>query len=73
MLSFLELCDDDFVCTLQKYNFECVKEGETLVEGPRNYPDGMWDYNILVPLNDKLPPKTEKEVNVATANVSTKK
>ena len=33
----------------------------------------MWDYNILVPLNDPLPPITEEEVNVATATVSTKK
>ena len=33
----------------------------------------MWDYNILVPLNDPLPPITEEEVNVATATISTKK
>ena len=33
----------------------------------------MWDYNIVVPLNDPLPPITEEEVNVATATVSTKK
>ena len=73
LLSFPELCDDDCVCTLRKDNFECVKEGETVVEGPRNHSDGMWDYNILVPLNDPLPPITEEEVNVATATVRTKK
>ena len=68
-----ELCDDDCLCNLRKDNFECVKEGEVVVEGPQNHSDGMWDYNILVPLNDPLPPITEKEVNVATATVSTKK
>ena len=56
-----------------KDNFECVKEGETVVEDPRNHYDGMWDYNILVPLNDPSPLITEKEVNVATATVITKK
>ena len=60
LLSFPELCDDDCVCTLRKDNFECIKEGETVVEGPRNNSYGMWDYNILVPLNDLLPPITEK-------------
>ena len=50
-----------------------VKEGETVVEGPRKHYDGMWDYNILVPLNDPLPLITDKEVNVETATVSTKK
>ena len=43
LLLFPELCDDDFVCTLRKDNFECVKEGEIVVEGPLNHPDGMWD------------------------------
>ena len=65
LLSFPELFNDDCVCTLRKDNFECVKEGETVVEGPQNHPDGMWDYNILVPLNDPLPPITEEEVNSA--------
>ena len=64
-MSFPELCDDGCVCTLRKDNFECVKEGETVVEGTRNHSDGMWDYNILVPLNDPLPPITEEEVNIA--------
>ena len=73
LLPFPELCNDDCVCTLRKDNFECVKEGEIVVEGPRNHSDGMWDYNILVPLNDPLPPITEEEVNVATSTVSTKK
>ena len=70
---FPELCDDDCVYTLRKDNFECVKKGETVVEGPRNHSDVMWDYNILVPLNDPLPPITEEEVNVATSTISTKK
>ena len=65
LLSFPELCDDDCVCTLQKDNFECVKEGETVVEGPPNHSDGMWDYNILVPHIDLFPPITEEEVNSA--------
>ena len=42
-LLFPELCDDDCVCTLRKDNFECVKEGETVVEGPLNQSDRMWD------------------------------
>ena len=42
-MSSPELRDDDCVCTLRKYNFECFKEGETVVEGPRNHSDGMWD------------------------------
>ena len=73
LLSFPELCDDDCVCTLRKDNFECVKEGETVVEGPQNHSDGIWDYNILVQFNDPFPPITEEEVNVATATVSTNK
>ena len=52
-------------------DFEELKGGETVVEGPRNHSDGMWDYNILVPHNDPLPPITEEEVN-STYNQRTK-
>ena len=39
LLSFPELFDYDCVCTLRKDNFECVKEGETVEEGPQNHSD----------------------------------
>ena len=41
LLSLPELCNDDCVCNLRTDNFECVKEGETVVEDPRNHSDGM--------------------------------
>ena len=46
-----QLCNDDCNISLDKRAIKVYKNNKKILQGPRNYTDGLWDINI--PLQSK--------------------
>ena len=70
LLSAGQLCDDDCTVILKKHEAIVQKNNKTLLQGPRNYRDNLWDIEIPI---TKLPINTTQLVNAIIRKDKSKK
>ena len=53
LLSLGQLCDDNCDVHLNKYNINIFKNNKKILQGHRNFSDGLWDVPIPIPMVPK--------------------
>ena len=54
LISIGQLCDDDCVAVLQKRKINIYKNKKCIINGKRNFEDGLWDVELPVKLTQTM-------------------
>ena len=69
LLSIGQLCDDNCIATFDKNNLIITKNNKTIIQGKRNFSNGMWYVpipNTTEPVDSTITPPSTDMVNVIT-------
>ena len=66
LLSIGKLCNDDCTAIFTKHNFYVVKNNSVLLEGTRNWSDGLWD----IPLPNHRPKKQAEDASINSNSIN---
>jgi hypothetical protein len=70
LISIGQLCDDDCIALLTKYDVKIYKNGKVIIVGQRNDVNGLW--NVPLTLNETETPQVQHSANGAIRNIRTK-
>ena len=68
LISFGQLCDDNCKVLLDKKKCYVMKDQELILQGTRNYNDGLWD--ITLPQHDLNTPRIDQHLKKTTSSLA---